>query len=79
MDVRITVNEAFDSGAILRPPNENRSISRLGKGAREDQVPTAVSVPRERQMLIPERGAPSEIVINQCVLQQVIGHAASLV
>ncbi len=26
-------------------------------------------------MLIPELGAPSEIVINQCVLQQVITHA----
>lgn len=29
-------------------------------------------------MLIPEGGAPSEIVINQCVLQQVVTHVESV-
>jgi hypothetical protein len=29
-------------------------------------------------MLISERGAPSEIVINQCVLQQVVTHVESV-
>ena len=34
--------------------------------------------PRERQMLLPKCGAPSEIVINQCVLEQVVTHVESV-
>ena len=79
VNVRITVNELLNSGSIVRPPNENRSISRLGKGACKDQVPTAVGFPREREMRLPERGAPSYVVVNHCVLQQVVTHAASVV
>jgi hypothetical protein len=47
-NVRIAVNEALNIGAIVCPPNESRSIRRLGKGACEDQVPTAVGLPSER-------------------------------
>jgi hypothetical protein len=79
VNVRITVDEALNNGAIVRPPNENRSISRLGKGTCEDQIPTAVGFPREREMGLPERGAPSYVVVNQCVLQQVVTHAASVI
>jgi hypothetical protein len=45
VNVRITVNEALNNGAIVGPPNENRSIGRLGKGTREDQVSTALGFP----------------------------------
>lgn len=79
MNVRITVNEAVNNGTIVRPPHENRSISRLGKGTSEDQIPTAVGFPREREMRLPERGTPSYVVVNQCVLQQVVTHAASVI
>lgn len=79
VNVRITVNEAVNDGAIIRPPNENRSISRLGKGTSEDQIPTAVRFPRELEMRLPERGAPSYVVVNQCVLEQVVTHAASVI
>jgi hypothetical protein len=48
VNVRIAVNEALNNRAIGRPPDENRSISRLGKGACEDQVPTAMGFPSER-------------------------------
>ncbi len=48
MNVRIAVNEALNNGAIVGPPNENRSISRLRKGTCEDQVPTAMGFPSER-------------------------------
>ena len=75
VNVRITVNDALNNGAIIRPPNENRSISRRGKGTCEDQIPTAVGFPREREMRPPERFAPSDVVVNQCVLQQVVTHA----
>ena len=47
-NVRITVNEALNNGAIVRPPNENRSISRFGKGTCEDQVSTAMGFPSKR-------------------------------
>ena len=79
MNVRITVNEALNNGAIVGPPNQNRSIRRLGKGACEDQVPTAVGLPREREMRLAERGAPSYVVTNQRVLQHVVTHEASVV
>ena len=59
MNVRITVNEALNNGAIVRPPNENRSISRFGKGTCEDQVSTAMRFPSKRKMRLPEGGAPS--------------------
>jgi hypothetical protein len=59
VNVRITVNEALYDGAILGPPNENRSISRLGKGTCEDQVSTALGFPSKRQMRLPEGGALS--------------------
>ena len=78
MNVRITVNEALNNGAIIRPPNENCSISRLGQGTCEDQIPTAVGFPREREMRLPEHRAPSYVVVNQCVLQQVVTHAVSV-
>ena len=48
MNVRIAVNEALNDGAIVRPPNENRSIRWFGKGTCEDQVPTAMGFPSER-------------------------------
>jgi len=48
VNVRIAVNEALNSGAIVCPPNENRSIRRFGKGTCEDQVPTAMGFPSER-------------------------------
>jgi hypothetical protein len=35
-NVGIVVSEALNNGAIVGPPNENRSIHRLGQGARED-------------------------------------------
>ena len=72
-------SEAFNDGAIVRPPNENRSISRFGKGTCKDQVPTVMGFPSQRKMHLPERGAPSQIVINQCVLQQVVTHVKSVV
>jgi hypothetical protein len=59
VNVRIAVNEALNNGAIVGPPNENRSISRLGKGTCEDQLPTAMGFPSERKMHLPEGGAPS--------------------
>jgi hypothetical protein len=73
-NVGIAVDETLDDGAIVGPPDKNRSIRRFGKGAGKDQVSTAMGFPRELQMLIPECGAPSEVVINQCVLQQVVTH-----
>jgi hypothetical protein len=48
VNVRIAVNEALNNGAIVGPPNENRSIRRLGKGTCEDQVPPAMGFPSER-------------------------------
>ena len=48
VNVRISVNEALNNGAIIRPPNENRSIRRFGKGTCEDQVPTAMGFASER-------------------------------
>jgi hypothetical protein len=48
VNVRITVDEVLNNGAIVRPPNENRSISRLGKGTCEDQVSTAMGFPSKR-------------------------------
>jgi hypothetical protein len=77
-NVRIAVNEALNDGAIVGPPDKNRSIRRFGKGACEDQVATVMGFPSEREMLIPEGGAPSEIVLNQCVLQQVVTHVESV-
>jgi hypothetical protein len=59
VNIRIAVNEALDNGAIVGPPNKNRSISRLGKGTCEDQIPTAMGFPSEREMCLPEGGAPS--------------------
>ena len=79
MNVRITVNKALNNGAIIRPPNQNRSINRLGKRTRKDQIPTAVGFPSEREVRLPERSAPSYIVVNQCVLQQVVTHAESVI
>jgi hypothetical protein len=79
VNVWITVNEPLNDGAIVRTPNENRSISRLGKGACEEQVTTAVGFPREREMRLPERGAPGHVVVDQRVLQHVVSHAASVV
>ena len=77
-NVRIAVDETLNDGAIVGPPNKNRSIRRFGKGAGEDQVPTEMGFPRELEMLIPDGGAPSEVVINQCVLQQVVTHMESV-
>ena len=77
-NVRIAVNETLNDGAIVGPPNKNRSIRRFGEGACEDQVPPAMGFPSKRKMLIAEAGAPSEIVINQCVLQQVVTHVESV-
>jgi hypothetical protein len=36
VNVRIAVNEALNNGAIVCPPHENRSISRLGKRTCKD-------------------------------------------
>ena len=47
-NVRIAVNETLNDGAIVDPPNKNRSIRRFGKGACEDQVPTTMGFPSER-------------------------------
>ena len=77
-NVRITVNEALNDGGIVRPPNENRSVGRFGEGTCQDQVPTAMGFPRQRQMRVPEGGAPSQIIVDQCVLQQVVTHALSV-
>ena len=48
MNVRIGVSEALNKGGIIRPPNQNRSISRLSKGTCEDQVPAEMGFPSER-------------------------------
>jgi hypothetical protein len=48
VNVWIAVNKALNNGAIVGPPNENRSIRRFGKGTCEDQVPTAMGFPSER-------------------------------
>ena len=79
MNIRIAVNEALNNGAIIGPPNENRSISRLGKGTCKNQVPPPMGFPTEREMHLPEGGAPSYIVINQYVLQQVVTHVESVI
>jgi hypothetical protein len=42
VNVRIPVNEPLKNRAIVCLPNENGSISRLGKGTREDQISTVV-------------------------------------
>ena len=47
-NVRIVVNETLNDGAIVGPPNQNRSIRRFGEGAGEDQVPPAKGFPSER-------------------------------
>jgi hypothetical protein len=79
VNVRIPVNEPLKNRANVCLPNENGSISRLGKGTREDQISTVVGFPREPKMCVPERGASSYAVVNQCVLQQVVTHAAGVV
>jgi hypothetical protein len=79
VNIRIIVNEALNNGGIVRPPNQNRSIGWFGKGTRKDQVPTAMGFPGQRQMRLPEAGAPSQIVVNQCVLQQVVTHVESVI
>jgi len=48
VDIRIIVNEALNNGGVVRPPNQNRSIGRFGKGTRKDQVPTAMGFPGQR-------------------------------
>ena len=48
VNVRIAVYKALNDGAIVCPPNENRSISRLGKRTCEDQVPAAMGFPSKR-------------------------------
>ena len=77
-NVGIAVDEALNDGAIVGPPDKNRSISRFGKGAGEDQVPAAMSVPSKREMLIPEGRASSEIVVDQRVLEKVVTHGKSV-
>ena len=47
-NVRIAVDETLNDGAIVGPPNKNRSIRRFGKGACKDEVPTAMGFPSER-------------------------------
>jgi hypothetical protein len=59
VNVRITVDKALNNGAIIRPPNQNRSISRLGKRTRKDQIPTAVGFPSEREVRLPELCLPA--------------------
>jgi hypothetical protein len=53
-------SNSISGRAIVGPPNENRSISRLGKGTCEDhQVLTAMGFQSQREMRLPEGGAPS--------------------
>ena len=73
-DVGIIVNKALDDGAIVGPPDKNRSIRWFGQRAGKNQLSTAMGLPSEREVLIPEGGSPGEIVIDQCVLQQVVTH-----
>jgi hypothetical protein len=47
-NVRIAVSEPLNNGAIVGPPNKNRSIRRFGKGTCQYQVPTAMGFPSER-------------------------------
>ena len=47
-DVGIALNETFNDGAIVAPPNKDRSIRRFGKRAGEDQVASAMGFPSER-------------------------------
>jgi hypothetical protein len=64
VNVGITVDEALDDGAIVRLPNQDRSIRGLGKGTCEDQVPTAMGFAREREMRLSECRASSDVVVN---------------
>ena len=41
--------------------------AQVGEGAGQDKIPAALSIPSERQVLVPERGAPGEIVVDQRV------------
>jgi hypothetical protein len=41
------MSEALNNGAIVGPPNQNRSISRLGKSTCQDQVSAIMSFPGE--------------------------------
>jgi hypothetical protein len=47
-NVRIVVSEALNNGAIIGPPNKNRTIRRFGKGTGQNQVPAAMGFPSER-------------------------------
>jgi hypothetical protein len=48
VDVRITVDETLNDGTIIRPPDQSRSIDRLGEGTGEDEIATAMGFPSER-------------------------------
>jgi hypothetical protein len=43
----MAISEALDNRPIIRPPDENCTISRLGQGTCEDQVSTAMRFPGE--------------------------------
>jgi hypothetical protein len=79
VNVRILVDEALNDGTIVRPPNQRRSVNRLGEGTCQDEIPTAMGFSSEREMLLPKCRAPSYIVVNQCVLQQVVTHGEIVV
>ena len=64
-NVRIVLGEALNHGAIVCPPDEDRSIRRLGKRTSQDQVPASVCLAGERQMRLPQCGATSQVVVNQ--------------
>jgi hypothetical protein len=77
-NIRIVAGEPLDDGAIVRPPNEDRSVRRFGNGTCEDQVPTSMGFPSKRQMRLSQGGPTSQVVIDQYVLQQVVAHGESV-
>jgi hypothetical protein len=77
-DVGIDLDEALHDRPVVTPPHQDGTVGRLGKSAGEHQLAPACCLPGEAEVFVAKSGAPLEVVIDQCVLQQVEGHAHSL-
>ena len=77
--IRILLSKAFDSRAIRRAKDEQRTIHRITERARQEQLAALARGLGPAQVRLPQRSTPFNVVVNHLVHQGEIWQWSSLV
>jgi len=71
-DVRIALGETPGDGVVGGTKDEHRSVDRLRKCARHDELPAFMCFVQKPEVLVTERGTASDMILDDFVKQNVI-------